>query len=134
MNEQFVEGADFFELCKECDVELSNTIRTINHGVRDVIDQVKEEFDFEYASVTKSGCLSWYSLQFNQVPDSDPTQFILVHKNISDRKQAELSLQDAKIAAESSNRAKSEFLANMSHEIRTPMTAFWDSPNCCVSD
>ena len=40
-----------------------------------------------------------------------------------ERRQAERSLVQAKIAAEAANRAKSEFLANMSHEIRTPMTA-----------
>jgi signal transduction histidine kinase len=44
-------------------------------------------------------------------------------KEIEERKSLEISLREAKVAAENANRAKSEFLANMSHEIRTPMTS-----------
>ena len=46
----------------------------------------------------------------------------IVH-DLAERKRAEESLREAKVAAEAASAAKSRFLANMSHELRTPMNA-----------
>ncbi|MCL4867602.1 MAG: PAS domain-containing protein [Anaerolineae bacterium] len=48
---------------------------------------------------------------------------LLVIRDVTEQREADLALQIAKEKADAANRAKSTFLANMSHELRTPLTA-----------
>lgn len=84
-----------------------------------------ETWHGEICNKCKDGSLYWVDSTITPLMDSSgkPYQYVSIRTNITERKNNELKLTEAKQQAEKANQAKSEFLANMSHELRTPLNA-----------
>jgi PAS domain S-box-containing protein len=95
----------FFEAAREADTGTDET--TVTYVEAEAISRHGRRFPAEVA--------------FDRAEVDGLTIYTLAGRDITDRRDYENRLLEAKEMAEAGNRTKSEFLANMSHEIRTPM-------------
>ena len=83
------------------------------------------KLEYEEPQTTPTGERIWLSTSKIPLLDDNgqPVGLMGVYTDITERKQDELALIEAREEADSANQAKSEFLSSMSHELRTPMNA-----------
>jgi len=93
-------------------------------------------FEDEGWRVRKDGSSFWANVVYTAIRDQlgDLRGFAKLTRDLTERRQVEAALTDAKSAAEKANLAKSDFLSSMSHELRSPLNAILGFAQLMESD
>lgn len=117
--------SEFMRLGKNTETDYKEIIATLLAG---------QAWEGEVINYKKSGGRFWAKkIIFPIFRDSNEVcQYVSITEDISDKKQMEHDLINAKDKAEESDRLKTAFLNNVSHEFRTPMNGILGFTNLLV--
>jgi PAS domain S-box-containing protein len=128
VNPQFIElfGGSFETLIGK-DAEVLQTDDTSRASAR-ALSAALQKGDgqpIEFRARNRLGLSIWIEARVYpaQKLDDGSHRWVIISRDVSDRRRAEAELLQMKEEAEAASRAKGQFLANMSHELRTPLNA-----------
>lgn len=106
---------------KYCDVIPDDVSRAFDDAIQKVDKNGTESFDFSCIIDKKE---RWYSAQVIKIMQEmawENDTYLVVCRDITQRKYIMDNIQKAKLEAEEANNAKNTFIANISHELKTPI-------------
>lgn len=94
-------------------------------AARDLLSNESVPFDLELRHISAKGTKTWVRTVGRPVRNNNGhlTHFRGIIMDITDKKDTELALTNARDSAQKAAQSRSEFLSVMSHEIRTPLNA-----------
>ncbi|HEY9788862.1 MAG TPA: PAS domain S-box protein [Candidatus Obscuribacterales bacterium] len=99
-------------------------LRDVDHPAHELELAIKNgHYEEEGWRLRKDGTQFWAAVTITPVKDRDGilSGFIKVTRDLTERRNGEIALRNARDEAVSANKLKSQFVANISHEVRTPL-------------
>ena len=106
-------GMNYLQVCRDAHGTSAELAKEAEAGIAAVLAGTQSSFTLEYPCFSPTQ-QSWYLMRVTPLPQNGGA--VVIHVDITARKQQELTLQEA-------NRRFEVFLAMVSHELKTPLTA-----------
>jgi len=123
LNESLYMPIEKFIGKKFCEVLPPETSRLLEDAI-ERLEYGNEIQPFDYSLIINNKEM-WYSAQVSKVMNEligEKEGYMIVARDINERKYIMDEMQKARLQAEQANNAKNTFIANISHELKTPIT------------